>query len=389
MAYIRGFVIMIMKRDLILKELRWSITTGKFPPGSKLPKEFELASQFGVARDTVRDSLKILEEDGLIERIKSKGTFVRPPLTKERMEKVISFLIPYPQYMQGNSFQSFRAVMNVFHGAVRAAAEEGWRVQPLPFSRSLTGNDKDIDWEALDFLGRDSRLIVYGIWYRNAFEYFLKREVRVGQLRMIDNDVTTSMDSYFKSWIGVSFNLKAAMKKVIKLLHQRGCRRILFGGLFLNDPFNMFHLGYREAMAELGLPVMEFSLEANVHFHETAQKIKQLYRDLKFDALIPVFSEPFLLHTYDFYQALGLPDSVRLVMFRDEIKYLSSRPQISTLLPDDDDAGYLIAKALIQDAYQPKTIPFEPVLIDRESTGGTYVQPIAASAYNEALSIVF
>ena len=68
-----------MKRDQIFNELKQRIATGEYAAGEKLPTEFELSAQYAVARGTVRQSLKRLEEEGYLERIKSKGTFIRRP----------------------------------------------------------------------------------------------------------------------------------------------------------------------------------------------------------------------------------------------------------------------------------------------------------------------
>jgi PAS domain S-box-containing protein len=58
--------------------LREQITTGAFPPATKLPPHTELAVTFGVAPLTVRHVLSRLEEEGLVSRQQGRGTFVRP-----------------------------------------------------------------------------------------------------------------------------------------------------------------------------------------------------------------------------------------------------------------------------------------------------------------------
>jgi GntR family transcriptional regulator len=52
------------------------IHTAVYPPNSLLGTEVELAKAFGVSRITIRRALDILEDEGLIERHRSRGTFV-------------------------------------------------------------------------------------------------------------------------------------------------------------------------------------------------------------------------------------------------------------------------------------------------------------------------
>ena len=53
------------------------IEEGSFPPGDRLPVEPVLAEQLGVSRGTLREALRLLQEDGYIERRVGVGTFVR------------------------------------------------------------------------------------------------------------------------------------------------------------------------------------------------------------------------------------------------------------------------------------------------------------------------
>jgi GntR family transcriptional regulator len=55
------------------------IESGEWAPGHQLPTEYELKSEFGVSRATIRQAMQLLEQQGLIERIQGRGTFVGRP----------------------------------------------------------------------------------------------------------------------------------------------------------------------------------------------------------------------------------------------------------------------------------------------------------------------
>lgn len=56
---------------------RRRIETGQWAVGEQIPVIDDLVSECGVARATIRQALGVLESDGLIERHRAKGTFVK------------------------------------------------------------------------------------------------------------------------------------------------------------------------------------------------------------------------------------------------------------------------------------------------------------------------
>jgi DNA-binding FadR family transcriptional regulator len=80
--------------DVLADELRKRIRTGEWPEGLALPTERELASQSGLSRTSVREALRMLEVDGLIEIRPGRngGAKVRRPAGHELTRQLDLFI---------------------------------------------------------------------------------------------------------------------------------------------------------------------------------------------------------------------------------------------------------------------------------------------------------
>ncbi len=80
--------------DGIIHQIKESIFGGDLPPGHALPSEKELAEQFKVSRITVRDALRVLESQGLVQiKVGARGgAFVARPSTGPVSESLTNML---------------------------------------------------------------------------------------------------------------------------------------------------------------------------------------------------------------------------------------------------------------------------------------------------------
>jgi DNA-binding FadR family transcriptional regulator len=62
--------------DEAIAVLREQITSGAWPVGAKIPTEPELVDQLGVARNTVREAVRALAHNGLLDIRQGSGTYV-------------------------------------------------------------------------------------------------------------------------------------------------------------------------------------------------------------------------------------------------------------------------------------------------------------------------
>lgn len=61
----------------VVHDLRTAIQTDTYPAGAVLPRETDLAARYGLSRDTIRRALAQLEREGLVLRVRKRGTVVR------------------------------------------------------------------------------------------------------------------------------------------------------------------------------------------------------------------------------------------------------------------------------------------------------------------------
>ena len=71
--------------------MRERIVQAEWPPGTAIPAEQTLAAEHGVALGTMRRALDLLAEQGLVERVHGRGTFVKAGLAGAPMLRFFRF----------------------------------------------------------------------------------------------------------------------------------------------------------------------------------------------------------------------------------------------------------------------------------------------------------
>jgi len=73
--------------DQTVLAIQEAIKQGKFPAGSQLPPEMELLQMMGISRTTLREALRILEEQRCIRKRRGLGTFVMEQAIVKEMSR--------------------------------------------------------------------------------------------------------------------------------------------------------------------------------------------------------------------------------------------------------------------------------------------------------------
>jgi GntR family transcriptional regulator, transcriptional repressor for pyruvate dehydrogenase complex len=80
--------------EVIVEQIRLLIRQGRLVAGDRLPSERELCERFGVSRVTVREALRVLEANGLVEiRVGARGgAFVTAPSSRLVGEGIVDLI---------------------------------------------------------------------------------------------------------------------------------------------------------------------------------------------------------------------------------------------------------------------------------------------------------
>lgn len=79
----------------VADDIESAILSGTYPHDSRLPSEQELANEYGVSRNVIREALKRLQERGLVSIKTGSGTYVSQPTT-EPVSDALQRLLEYP-----------------------------------------------------------------------------------------------------------------------------------------------------------------------------------------------------------------------------------------------------------------------------------------------------
>jgi GntR family transcriptional regulator len=133
--------------ELMAASIRRSIQDGRLAPGQQLPSEPELAQQLGVSRTTLRDAVRILVDEGALERRRGIGTFVSMnPLVN--LSEGLELLSSTTAVIQGQGYQPGTSAST---WELVPASSELAQVLDIPpeaallhLSRTRTANDQPV-----------------------------------------------------------------------------------------------------------------------------------------------------------------------------------------------------------------------------------------------------
>jgi LacI family transcriptional regulator len=225
--------------------LRQAIKENRFADG-RLPTEIDLAKQLGVSRETVRLAAENLQREGLLVKIRRKGTFLRPPALPEQIEATPARVLGYVQASYPGSEGHEEAVTRqvsalVLQGALAEASRSGLQLIVWHVPYTQVG-------QVLQQLQQGQRL--RGVIFAHyGEEKLLRRAEGLGlPTVLLDHDLE------LKRLASVRDDSFAGARLAVSYLADLGHRRIALVN-WRQEQLNPWRgQGYRQGLRDAGLP---------------------------------------------------------------------------------------------------------------------------------------
>jgi DNA-binding LacI/PurR family transcriptional regulator len=207
------------KKDQVYGELHRMIMDNLLPPGSRLPNEVELAKKLGVGHVTLRSALSRLEAEGLVIRIRSKGTFVA------ENSRRTTFLMILPDGTENLDTPS----RYILSGVETYAEKRSLTIERCPASLFLSFSPKQREEikNRLQIKG-----VIFETGHRRAEEALITALKELKLPVVIPHGLAS--DSQRSPFLVLRTNEKAAFSDAYKYLASQGLKRI--AGLYLDMP---------------------------------------------------------------------------------------------------------------------------------------------------------
>lgn len=336
------------KYAALAAQLRQAIFQGEYVTGSRLPSENQLVESTGFSRQTVRQAIALLEQEGLAQRVQGSGTYVcRPDLPKGPSRNIAVMITYIGEYI-------FPAVLGGIEQVLTAAG-----YTPMLFStQNRVDNERlilnDLRTKAIDGLiveGTKTALPNPNIPLYTELE-------RRGVPMVFINGFYPQL--HHVPYVVADDRLGGRM--ACKYLLDQGCRTI--GGIFKSDDIqgHRRYAGFANALQSAAVPlhddlVLWYTTENRQTMLETCAS--QLLE--RCDGVV-CYNDQVALWTVQMLQAMGRAQQVKVASF-DHSTYacISAQPFFSLANPKET-LGRLAAEKMLQllngQTVRPEMLPW-------------------------------
>jgi GntR family transcriptional regulator len=181
----------------IAEDLRTQIDDGTLAPGNQLPTEIELRDRYGASRNTIRDAIKRLSSQGLIETRPGQGTFVTT-----RIDPFVTVLTADPMTGLGGDSATYLSAVNDVHRVPRVTIPKvGVPAPPAQVARRLRIS------QGTPVVSRHRERFIDGIPWSLETSYYPMKFVNEGASRLLmAEDIPEGTVRYLADTLGLRQN---------------------------------------------------------------------------------------------------------------------------------------------------------------------------------------
>jgi len=352
---------------MVADTLRREIAEGKFRDGQALMTEEELRMHFGVSRQTIRQAIALLEDDGLVDRRRGSGTYVRHGPRKRQGLVHVAVLMNYiTEYICPAIISGIESTMNERGAIMSLSATSG----DSRLERSILERLRD---GQVDGLIVDGSHMARGTMNLDYYHRLAERNIPVlfmnGYYPGLETVPHVVMDDYGGG--------RMAAREILK----RGYRKP--AGVFKTDDFQGDERarGFLDEMKEQGVPVPEENLllfgtaERMSLFETRAGKklIGRITEKREIDA-VACYNDIFAVTLMATLEAAGmkLPEDMGIIGFDNADVGAVYRPGLTTLGHRKEQFGALAASKILNmiSGEREGSEKMSWTLIERESLPG-------------------
>jgi GntR family transcriptional regulator len=189
---------------LIADDLRDQIKNGQLAPNEKLPTEGELSDQFKASRNTVREAVRRLTDEGLLESRPGQGTFVA-----RKVDPFVTVLTADPRTgFGGGETAAYLSQVRQGHRepantvpkveVVRASSDVA-KLLDIPHGEQVVSRSQD---RFIDDIPWSRQVSFYPMDFitKGATKLLMAVDIEEGSVRYLDNEIGVRQTGY-QDWI--------------------------------------------------------------------------------------------------------------------------------------------------------------------------------------------
>jgi len=342
--------------------LREEIRSGRYSIGERLANERVLAAQLGVSRETIRQSLKILNEERLVMSQHGRGTFVTNPNyspKKDTQATLIGAMVYEKEYYFGS----------ILNGAFSHATRRGYIL-----ATGINNSDKAENDHLEAFLQSGIRGLIFvpqSISQQSikTYDRLLKEKIPVV---ILDKKIPGRYEDFVS--VDDFQGMVLATQHLIDLGHTR------IGYLEHDTPNDLpcqpeRQMGFLHTCQQAGICLpQEHHLQLNQE-KETFTSIHNVLLQKNRPTAFVCYNDYWAIRVYEVAYKLNLriPQDLSIVGFDDSPLARSGPLQLTTVCPRPQELGKMLVDLLVNkiESNQPqikRTVLIEPRLVVRETT---------------------